>query len=324
MAHWRLLIMPVIFCYILLITPRISSAAVTQCNASICIHFTPPDSNHAKEALHILVKAREELAIDFALPAADTFQVIIVPSRAEFREYIREGLPKWAHAFATPAMRTMVVRSPRWDRPEASFRQALVHELIHLVLYAGAAGSPLPRWLDEGLALFYAEPLSWENRTLLSKALSTGSLIPLQKIDDVLQFQQPAADLAYQQSFSATRYLMATYDVEAMRHIVSGSIAGKDLDTLFIEATGSSLLEFEHEWLKHLEKTEKWNWLMESEELIWIGVPFLFLLAVFVIRWRNRRKVAQWQQEEERMSAEEDWAAPAEAEEETAPPGNSS
>jgi len=324
MAHWRLFILPVIFCFILLNTPRVSSAAVTQCDTLICIHFTPPDSNHAKEALHILVKAREELAADFLIPAHDTFQVIIVPSRAEFRQYIQEGLPRWAHAFATPAMRTMVVRSPRWDRPEASFRQALVHELIHLVLYAGAVGSPLPRWLDEGLALFYAESLNWENQTLLSKALSTGSLIPLQKIDDVLQFQQPAADLAYQQSYSAVRYLMATYDVEAMRHIVSGSIAGKDLDTLFIEATGSSMREFEQEWLKYLEKTEKWNWLIESDELIWIAVPFLFLFAVFVIRWRNRRKLSQWQQEEERMSAEEGLAAPAGAGEETDPPGNSS
>ncbi len=268
------------------------------CDSTICIHYSPVDSTHARQALRILATARIEICADFRIVCRDTVHVVIASSRLAFRRHIEQGLPEWAHAFALPGMRTMVVRSPRWDRPEASFRQALVHELIHLVLYQQRGGRALPRWIDEGLALFYAEQLQWENRTLLSKALATGSLIPLQDIDNVLQFARSSADLAYQQSYSAVRYLLATYDIDAMRHIIAGYQAGEDMDALFLQATGSTMSGFEQEWLNHLEETQKWYWLTESDELIWLGIPVLFLLAVFALRRRNRRRLAQWQAEE--------------------------
>jgi hypothetical protein len=272
-----------------------SSALRHECRERICIYYAPEDARLLEETAGILLKAREELVTDLHLSCPETLRIFIAPTRAVFREFIQGRMPDWTEAFAIPALGTMVVRSPRWDRPESSYRQNLVHELLHLLLHQHIGQRELPRWLDEGMALFYAETPEWENKTMLSRALATRSLIPLQQIDAVLQFQQSRAQLAYQQSFSAVRYLLATYDVEALRLILDGMARGKELDALFIEATGSDLAGFEREWQGYLEKTEKWLWLTEADELLWLTLPIIFLVVFMLVRRRNRRRVAEWE-----------------------------
>ncbi|HNW59757.1 MAG TPA: peptidase MA family metallohydrolase [bacterium] len=266
-----------------------------RCADRICTYAGAEDGRFADESLRVLQQAREEIQHDLGITHQDTLRVIIAPSRAIFREYFQGHLPEWTQAFAIPAAATMIVRSPRWDRPEASFRQSLVHELLHLLLHQRIGTRELPRWLDEGMAIFYAEHAEYENKSALSRALATGSLIPLEEIDSVLEFDQNRAQLAYQESYSAVRYLLATYDSEALRTLLSGIAAGEDLDALFLRATGSTQAEFEREWRGYLERTQKWLWLSEVDELIWVALPLLFLLVFLIIRYRNRRRLAEWE-----------------------------
>lgn len=266
-----------------------------DCRDRLCIYFAAEDAHLVDQTATTLLRAREELITDLHLATPDTLRIIIAPTRGMFREFLQGRLPGWTQAFAIPSLATMVVRSPRWDRPEASYQQNLVHELLHLLLHQHIGRRELPRWLEEGMALFYAETPDWEKRTMLSRALATESLIPLSRIDEVLQFQKSRAQLAYQQSFSAVRYLLATYDVEALRLILDGVARGEALDALFREATGSDMAGFEREWQNYLQKSARWLWLSEVDELLWLMLPFLFLVVVWVVRRRSRRRVAEWE-----------------------------
>ncbi len=298
-----------------------SSPLIRHCRERICLYASAEDARFVEESLTVLRQASEEIQHDLALAQQETLHVLIAPSRAWFRDYLHGELPEWAQAFAIPAAATMVVRSPRWDRPEASLRQSLVHELLHLLLHQRIGNRTLPRWIDEGMAIFYAEHAEYENKSLLSRALATGSLIPLQEIDAVLQFDPNRAQLAYQESYSAVRYLLATYDAEALRTLLSGIAAGEDPDRLFLRATGSTVAGFEREWRGYLERTQKWLWLSEVDELIWLALPLLFLLVFLIIRRRNRRKLAEWEgtrpvveagwpAEEDPVYEETPWVAP--------------
>ncbi len=282
-------------------------ALFRRCRDAICIYYTSDDERFVDETLAILLQARDEISRDLFYAHPDTLRVIIAPSRREFRDYLRGQLPEWTQAFAVPATGTMVVRSPRWDRPESSYRQSLAHELLHLLLHQHIGNRELPRWLEEGMAIFYAEHADYENKTLLSRAMATGSLIPLQEIDKVLQFQRGRAELAYQQSYSSVRYLLATYDVEGLRAILDGIAKGEDLDRVFVNATGSTLSGFEEEWHLYLDKTERWLWLTQSDELLWLALPLFFLIVVFLVRRRNRRRIAEWEAAQAWQAAGEEY-----------------
>ena len=264
-------------------------------NSHIKIYYEYQDSLYSKEAKDHLLVAYEEMAFDFKLNKPDTISVIISPSRAEFITYTQGILPKWTGAFASPTYNVMVVKSPRWNRTEKSFRATLVHELLHLVLHQKIFNQPVPRWLDEGLAIFYSGEQEWKTMTTMSKAAATNSLIPLQDIDQVLDFQRTKAELAYQQSFSAVFYFLNTYDIDGLRIILDGIRLRQDINKSFLLATGSTFTEFEQEWIHYVKKNYKWFWLADIDDYIWILMLILAAIAFIIIRIRNRRIINMWE-----------------------------
>ncbi len=265
---------------------------------SVFVFYAPSDSQIAHRTAEFLQNTYNELVFDFRINKNDTFKVIIAPSRDSFFSF-RDDLPGWTQALAIPSAHTMVVKSPRWDPGRAEYQYALAHELVHLVTHKIVGNREIPRWMDEGLATFYSEEPRWRTMTALSKAATTRSLIPLTEIDHVLKFQRVRAELAYQQSYSAVEYLLRTYDTEAIRIILKGTRQGWTLDQSFRKATGSTFSGFEKEWKKWVYDNYKWYWLSEIESFIWVLILLLAVLAIVIIRWRNRRKIANWRDEEE-------------------------
>ena len=119
------------------------------------IYFDPQDAPYAEHAFEILTAAYDEIAFDLELVQTDTFSIYIMPTRKLFRDALRGRLPMWASAYANPMMDRMVVKSPRWN-PDDSFEKSLIHELSHLLIHKHVGARELPRWLDEGLAIFYS------------------------------------------------------------------------------------------------------------------------------------------------------------------------
>lgn len=272
----------------------------------ISIQFLPQDSSYARQALPILEQTLEEIILDLSAERNEMMTVIIAPTRKFFLSFIQGDLPRWADAFAVSSHRLMVVKSPRFDRTDKNFRQTLIHELSHLLLYERVGKKNVPRWLDEGLAIFYSAQDKWRLPTALSKAASTRSLIPLSEIDRVLDYHRIKAELAYQESYSAVYYLLATYGVKALSIILDGIKYNDDMDQIFLRATGSSFYDYEQEWIAYVRKTQKWYWLSDIDSYIWIIIFVLMVSAVVLVRLRNRKKIRSWEEESLDESSAED------------------
>ena len=54
---------------------------------------------------------------------------------------------------------------------QQNFTQITVHELVHAVLYRAYPGVNVPRWFHEGLAMMLSGELSFEENTVVSKAV---------------------------------------------------------------------------------------------------------------------------------------------------------
>jgi len=272
-----------------------SAPLCTLVQSPLIIQYHPQDSTLAKSLPQRLSASLEELHHDLNVPFTTPYCIVIAPSQDFYRQYLTSGLPTWASAFAVPAIRTAVIKSPRWDRPESDLGKNLLHELVHLVLHERTGHHPLPRWLDEGLALFYEGPRPWDYPLTLSKALYTRSLIPLEQIDTVLSFQKSKADLAYQQCYSAVTYFLSTYDTDGLQIVLEGFRHKKTPDEIFRQATGSTFAAFEQEWQHAIEKKYRYHWLSEWDSFLWFFIILLAAVAAAWIRRRNRRTVAQWE-----------------------------
>jgi hypothetical protein len=164
---------------------------------------------------------------------------------------------------------------------------------MHLLLYQIVGKRALPRWLDEGLALFYSQDLRF--KTLTRFQSSRHSIAALSAADRPrAAVPTLKAELAYEQSYSAVHYLLFTYDIDALRSILAGIRQGGDLDEIFQQATGSLFADFEREWQHYVYDNYRWVWLSDVDEYLWVLILLLGVLAVYAIRRRNRQKMSEW------------------------------
>lgn len=270
------------------------------------IQFQPQDSALARDIPRLLDAKLPDIQRDLAVQADGLYAIVVAPSREYYNHYLISGLPKWSGAYAVPAMRTLVMKSPRWDRPENDFGKTLIHELVHLLLHERLKGQPAPRWLDEGLALFYEEPRDWDYPLALSKALFTRSLIPLDQIDAVLSFHPSQAALAYQESYSVVTYFLSLYDLDGLQVLLDGLQHREPLEAIFVQATGSPFFAFELEWQQYIQDRYSYHWLSEWDTFLWIFILLLAAAAFLWIRRRNRRTVQAWGEPQEAAPLDED------------------
>jgi len=272
---------------------------------NVKVYHVNADSAHAEEALQALKKTYEEIAYDLRIEETDTIKVIIAGSRREFHDLIQGKLPEWTGAFAVPGKNTMYVRSPRWHKTEENFKSSLIHEFVHLQVHQYVPNRKIPRWLDEGLAIFYSRENRWRTATAISKAITTNSLVPLDRIDTVLKFHRSKAELAYQESYSAVYYLLTTYDIDAVRIILKELRKGSSIDSCFIKATGSTFHQFEQEWLTYAKETHRGLWLSEPN-WFWLIILLLLPIAYLAKKLHSNRVQEKWSQEQTEETESQD------------------
>lgn len=269
--------------------------AKAQSSSQISISFSEQDSAFARIAHDHLYKKYKEISLDFDISSSDSFSVIIVPSRKEFRTYLQGKLPNWTGAFAAPYSKKMIIRSPRWSNEFLEFKVVLTHELLHLMMPDIVGNQSVPRWINEGMAIFYSGEQRWKTSTALSKALATNSHIPLQEIDRVLTFDRVRAELAYHESYSAIYYILSIYDLDGLQTILYGIRDSKPINEIFMNATGSTFAEFEKEWLKQAKTNHRFYWLSDIDSYIWIIILVLVVFAVLARKIRNRKTIDEWE-----------------------------
>ncbi|MBD3385937.1 hypothetical protein GF407_13555 [candidate division KSB1 bacterium] len=269
----------------------------TASKGYINVFYAPIDSLYAKQTLNHCQILYQEIAYDLQVEQKDTVKVIIAANRDQFRSYLRGDPPNWAEAFAFPAVNTILLKSPRWNRSETSVKITLAHEILHVVLHKVIGNRYIPRWLDEGLALFYSRDVKWKTMTALSKAVFTNSLIPLRELDDVISFHRFKAELAYQQSFSVVEYILKTYDIDAIQKILTGLRNNENMDKIFLHATGSNFAAFEKEWQNYVRQNYRWLWLYDIQNYLGLLFILLFLIAIPLVWLRNRKKIKTWEKE---------------------------
>lgn len=299
---------------VLMLLPSLGTSAEESVRIAGGVRFTfePADAPFVEHVLGIVREASPHLRATLGLPAADTIHVHIAPTQEAFLTYTPGAIPDWGAGYAVPHRRLVVLRSPRITGTYDGSEELVVHELAHVMLHSALRGVDIPRWLDEGFAMHMAREWGFWDRASLVVAVVSGNLVPLGAIQGVNTFPEHRAQLAYQESALAVRYILRRYG-EAGLHVLFDSLSRTgSIDQASFDAFGVSIVGFERDWLEYMERNYGWRMLL-GESLSFVIAPLfgvLCLLAYLRIRRRRRATLRQWAREEEVddwHSDEDDW-----------------
>ncbi len=208
---------------------------------------------------------------------------------------------RWAEnsvAVAIPGTRQVIINGDGIRRGSTgTLGTTLVHELAHI--YVGVRClRPLPRWLDEGIAMNIAAEWSVEDSAALVLSNSVGGLIPLREIQSGFPVAADPQRLAYRQSYSVVRHIMRTRhgdSMEAFLRTITGP-GGVAAIERFWDSLPRETLEVN--WRQSLTLRRNWPLLTFDSGLLWGGMALLLVAAWVAVRLRRRRQHAEWDEEE--------------------------
>jgi hypothetical protein len=130
---------------------------------------------------------------------------------------------------------------------------ATPHELPHLVIHQATDNpfSDIPRWLDEGLAVYMSGELdaSWRGyRSAIASSAKAGDLMTLQTLSSSFPADPDQASLAYAESGMIVEFIIQHYGQDAMAHLLEIFSEGALYDDALEEALGVDTWGLDSAW----------------------------------------------------------------------------
>jgi len=178
------------------------------------------------------------LSRDAGVTVTHQVKVFIYGSHADLLGAIAEGAKDWTGGQAFPDVGVVVIGvSPgnlAWGQ------RALAHELSHLVIHQ-MVDTPLgglPRWLDEGLAMYTEGELEPSYRRSLDRAIQSDRLITVRSLSSSFPTDSELAHLSYAQSYSLVEFVLEEYGRERMAHLLQVFAEGAYYEDALQEVLG--------------------------------------------------------------------------------------
>jgi hypothetical protein len=222
-------------------------------------------------------------------------RVVLVPEEHP----LARRTPRWIQGFAV-AEESLVVLLPERvsSYPYDSIEALLVHEVTHVLLARSAAGRPLPRWFQEGVALLAARDWKLADRERLLVGGVGGVPPSTAALERAFAGDGYATDTAYAIAGALTRELVARHGRGAVATIAHEVAAGRDFAGAFAAGTGASLPQFEASFWRRFRLLYRWLPFVTSGTALWLGVTALAMVAMAHRRARDAAIRRRWDEEE--------------------------
>ncbi len=291
----------VLFTFSILIGADGTSRAQWQYRATreFVIAYTPTDAIASTQTLGLLQQTYQRLKKVFQDSLKAPIVVFICADRETFTSLSGGVAPDWGDGLADLTNRRMLLLSPQATAYRRPLGDVVAHELIHFMMHDIVGGNRIPVWLVEGAAIYYSGETEHSDPILISRAILTNSLAAFDELDQVLKFETARASLAYQESYQAVRFLIQRHGETAVREMCASLAVSNNIDDAFKKSFGEDLIDFETAYFDWLRQNYRWQFLLDASMITWAVIIVLLLVAIIVVRWRTRRKIAEWEKEDE-------------------------
>ncbi len=174
-------------------------------------------------------------------------QAFIYESAADVRGAILFA-QAWTGGLAFPSQNILLITVD----PEDFDRDlpGLVHELAHLLVGEVTFNcfGDLPRWLDEGLAVYSEGGLPDFQRVALQEAIESRELISLRSLNSSFPASDTGATLSYALSYSLVNYMIDAYGWPKMQELLAVFSEGSTYEAAVEQVYGFDLDSLEDAW----------------------------------------------------------------------------
>ncbi len=251
----------------------------------------------------------ERAARRLGLPAPENVLVVVAAEAPRTRDAAaRLGLadvPYWSAGIAEPFRGRIVLFADRLALAgHEGLPGALAHEAVHIIL-GGAipAGTAVPRWYDEGLAMLVERETSLRDAWELARMVVQGDPPPLRALARDWPGSSGGARAAYAEALSFMSFAQDSAAPGAPRRLVQELNAGAGFELAFARAYGADAATLEINWRASLRRRYFVTPLIVAGALANASFGVLALLAAIAARRRRARRLRE-------LEAEEVWSEP--------------
>ncbi len=216
----------------------------------VTVHWTSGSQAFAQHAASVAVTAIQAGADVLGITETKPVDFFIYADDASFRAALGPGTRENVGGEAIPEIRTLFAEFTPDILNDPWVGITITHELTHQVV-DDATNNPyrsLPRWLNEGFAVYQSEGNASKYRAMVSAAVSSGDLLPLTALGWQFPTDPAKTVLAYAESVSAVDYIVRQYGKGALTRLILAYKDGPTDDAALQAAVGKNLAAFQAEW----------------------------------------------------------------------------
>jgi hypothetical protein len=265
------------------------------------IQYADAQRTTAEYAMRVLEDAIKEYAPHLPVGTAP-IDVLIVDKEESFKP-IAGSLPHGAVAgIAKPWRGIIAVKAPRLLPWGTDFSGTLRHELVHVLMFRATNPDNLPRWMNEGLAMYLSEEHRFSSTFSVARMFVTARIIDYRDLD--MTFLAPGDETAfgdaYAEALSMTSFLHDWVGEDNFWKIVLGAKDRSFPDSLRA-LTGHDIFDFWYAYTRSL-------WWVTLLSAMASGSFFAPIALLAILAWwrkyrKNQRILQLWEIQEAEEAA---------------------
>lgn len=240
-------------------------------------------------------------------PAAaplDTLTCLLLDTTT-FARMFGGALPDWGVGVALPGGRVVAIDQARLPAVGRGVREVFLHEMVHALLMRASAGTPLPAWLHEGLAM----RLSGEWRFADTVTLAMEGRVPdLSNLRASFPGSAERAARAYLTSELAVGRLLDREGPDAAAALMDATRRTRDFRAAWQDVTGEPLEAFEDDFAAAMSLRFGWLVLVTRWPTLFVLLAVVLACAAIARVAGNRRRLAAMPDDDDEPDPGFDWS----------------
>jgi len=266
-------------------------AASTLSSPHFVFEFEQADASLASKILEYSERSFEQVGSQLGHTPAEKIRIALCSSTETFNEMTKGKLPEWGAAFAIVPENLIILKSPRLLRRNVNFTEVVTHEVTHIILHSFLGKTEIPRWLDEGFAMYQSREWKIGNSWVVGRAALSNSLLDLSDLEVVFPRSEEKANLAYTESFLAVAYIIQQSGKQGLINLLQEMKSSGDMDQAMRKVMGIGYQRFKRNWMEYTKNRFSVASFILSPGIVWSTIIVL-LIVVFITRHqRNKRKL---------------------------------
>lgn len=263
-------------------------------------NFDSQQTGLAQQLVSMADREKSRISKDLSVEYSGKIRVVLASTREKMQRMMPKGAraPAWASGLAFSRQGLMILHTSQTGAGANEINKVFVHELAHILLDHAVDFRWLPRWFQEGFAIYQSGEWSFQRVRVLASGVLSGRLYSLREIEEQFPDRFSDVELAYAQSIDFVSFLLSKRDRVAFGRLTELLAKGWAFFLAVEEAYKQDLGSIESAWLHDLKVRFTWIPLVTGGAALWFLGSVILVMAYIKKRRKKSRDLKRLDEEE--------------------------